>query len=435
MSSHLSKKSRVLRGPSEHGRNVSRNVVSSPWKTDFYNNRRDGFQLTETEGHPFKHRFTMYEGDVGGPFRSQKNVTLIPGLTSVHRQELVHPKGSEQFIGNQFDGTVVPPFPEAGQPGKALYPIGISKSIEPSSDLDSLGATAVNAANPLNPLNDAATFLAESFREGLPSVPGLSLWQERTRAVLGVAKEFLNAEFAFLPVVREMKDFASSVSKMGDVLAQYERDAGKLVRRSWYFPIEHTESISLSVVKQKTPIFGGSHTFANTPTFNPPLGDVDLIKRRDRKLWFSGAFTYAIPDGFFSGLYDGASEANKLLGSTFTPETIWELTPWSWAVDWFSNAQEVITNLQALKIEGLVMPYGYMMSEKTSSDVYSFRQTGWSNEENKNLASPLVVPDVQFVSTKKEREQANPFGFGLEFSDLSPIQLAILAALGITFAL
>jgi len=429
MSSHLARRKRSIRGPSEHGRLVHRTSKLEPWITSFFTNRRDGFQITETEGHPFKHRFTKREGDVGGPFRTQKNETVISPLLSQHMSDV-----SSSAIGYTYDGTFTVPFKGAGEKGSTLFPIGLSNEVIPSTDLDTKGAEAVALANPINPLNDAATFLSEAFREGIPTIPGIQSWESRTNALLGISKEFLNAEFGWLPMVREMKDFAESISKMSEVLEQYEKDKGKLVRRSWYFPIERSSTVETNAPHVgNTPIFGGSGTVTEIGDLNWPTGRVDLTKRRERKLWFKGAFTYTIPDGFFSGLYSSASSANKLLGSTFTPETIWELTPWSWAVDWFSNAQEVITNLQNLEIEGLVMPYGYMMSETIARDTYSFVRTGQSGL-SKSPPS-IIVPDTSFVSTKKEREQANPFGFGLEFSDLTPIQLAILAALGITFAL
>jgi len=39
--------------------------------------------------------------------------------------------------------------------------------------------------------------------------------------------------------------------------------------------------------------------------------------------------------------------------------------------------------------------------------------------------------NVSFVIETKMRQRANPYGFGLTWSGLSPFQLSILAALGI----
>lgn len=430
MSSFLKRKSRVIRGPNEHGRVKRRNFANLPWIVETFNNRRDGIQITESEGHPFKHRFRMLDGDVGGPFRTQKNETVIQPLVS---QYVDNAKGG---VGRTYEGTMTSPFPNSAKVGFTAYPIPLSKSVEPSSDLDSKGAIAVAASNPTNPLNNASTFLGEILKDGLPTAPGLSLWRDRTDAILGVAKEFLNAEFGWIPMVDEIREFSGSISHMAKVLRQYERDQGKLVRRSWYFPIDKSEETVQNPGGSKfpdTPRFGGTVTIDSSTEQFLPKGFADLTKRKSRKLWFSGAFTYTIPEDFFSGLYSAGSEADKLLGSTLTPQTLWELTPWSWAVDWFSNAQSVVENLEALKINGLVMPYGYMMCETRASNTYSFRQTVFQGP--KGPVQSIAVPDTSFISIKKERAQANPFGFGLEYSDLTPIQLAILAALGITRAL
>jgi len=70
------------------------------------------------------------------------------------------------------------------------------------------------------------------------------------------------------------------------------------------------------------------------------------------------------------------------------------------------------------------MKYGYIMEEKTITDTYSMPDTG------------LIVhgppPPTTVVTTVKRRKEANPFGFGVSWDGLSPSQLAISAALGIT---
>jgi len=119
------------------------------------------------------------------------------------------------------------------------------------------------------------------------------------------------------------------------------------------------------------------------------------------------------------------SEAEKLLGLPLTPDVVWELTPWSWAIDWFSNAGSVISNVSAFKLGGLVMRYGYIMEETTITDTYSMASAGFLDDTG-------PVPPSTITYTVKRRREANPFGFGLSWDGLSPSQMLITAALGIT---
>jgi len=122
-----------------------------------------------------------------------------------------------------------------------------------------------------------------------------------------------------------------------------------------------------------------------------------------------------------------ALEAKKLLGLSLTPETLWNIAPWSWAVDWFSNTGDVISNLSDWASDGLVMHYGYMMEKTIVKDTYNITPSG--------IQAFPSVPNLTLVTETKQRIRANPFGFGLSFDGLSTIQKAILAALGISRSL
>jgi hypothetical protein len=151
--------------------------------------------------------------------------------------------------------------------------------------------------------------------------------------------------------------------------------------------------------------------------------------------WFSGAFTYHAPDWFETGSKaDRVKLTAKLLGAQPDLNTLWQLTPWSWAIDWFTNANSYVKNLQSLISYGTVLRYGYVMETCTVTDTYS---AGNAIPPMSQYASaftppyPAVQPIILRTTTKK-RVQANPFGFGISWDGLSTTQRAIVAALGIT---
>jgi hypothetical protein len=112
---------------------------------------------------------------------------------------------------------------------------------------------------------------------------------------------------------------------------------------------------------------------------------------------------------------------------TLDPNVLWRLAPWSWLVDWFVNAGDVISNLTDMAIDGLVLQYGYMMEHTIICD--ELRLVG-----PRFKSGALVDTTLCLVTETKQRVKATPYGFGLSWSSFSPTQLAILAALGITHA-
>jgi hypothetical protein len=117
--------------------------------------------------------------------------------------------------------------------------------------------------------------------------------------------------------------------------------------------------------------------------------------------------------------------ADRLLGITPTPDRIWELTPWSWFVDWFTNTGDILSNVRAFLLDGLVMQYGYMMKEVKVTRVISLDGGTTSSGSSVSCSSTIE-------HTVQQRREANPFGFGLTWDGLSPYQISILGALGLT---
>jgi hypothetical protein len=115
------------------------------------------------------------------------------------------------------------------------------------------------------------------------------------------------------------------------------------------------------------------------------------------------------------------------LGLEITPEVLWNIAPWSWAVDWFTNAGDVLANTSDFGDQGLVMKYGYIMEHSFVRDVYFYEGSFGSP-----LGGSIKIPPLALVSETKLRRKANPFGFGITWDGLNPFQLSIAAALGLS---
>jgi len=266
---------------------------------------------------------------------------------------------------------------------------------------------------------------------------GKSTWEERTRQAQDVGRsanlagnEFLNAEFGVLPLVSDVHDFVKTVIRMDKLLQQYIRDNGQVVRRRYSFPPSSTV-VDTTMRTDALPRFG-VNAGANVLDYNKrPRGSIVRSRETTVSRWFSGAFVYHLPWSFFQDLYTPFAAdfqtARRLFGLELTPDVLWELTPWSWAVDWFSNAGDVIHNIGAWANGGLVMKYGYIMEHSLVRDTYTY--VGPTNIIGGSYARPHPMI---LTSEAKVRRVANPFGFGLSMNSLTGVQKSILAALGLT---
>lgn len=294
------------------------------------------------------------------------------------------------------------------------------------TELMAHGTTLIARALPTNPTASLANFLGELRRDGLPKLPGASTADSSKNWLQKWGEERLNSEFALKPMISDLRSFAQVVKDYDKILKQYERNVGKGVRRSRRLPDE----VKVEQLPDISPYYpqGGS---LPASYFNPGVlhREVTTVTKR----WFSGMFTYYFnASGENSSLRDKiqyrAQQADLLLGTDLSPELLWNLAPWSWAFDWYTNAGDVLHNISAFLSDGLVMKYGYVMEHKLITTTYTL--DGYSLKSNvQGSIAPLKMTTTQ---ERKVRLKASPFGFGLTDTDLSPRQKAIIAALGIT---
>jgi hypothetical protein len=372
-----------------------------------------GLQHTVDENHRHQPPFHVADGDFGGEFYSERS-----GVSSVF-------PSSQKLFGERITGNEKVRVEYDG-PLHATNPATVAIPTWTSEDLTAKGATAVARCKPTNNVASASTFLGELLREGMPSLMGIPTWKERASLARGAGSEYLNSEFGWKPLLSDVRSFAYAAANAHKILDQYERDSGKVVRRRYEFPEERTFN------QQLVQVYDG-HTHSPTEDALIDLNDPNrpsLYKttRTLKRTWFSGAFTYHLPVGYKSRefLVEAAAKAGPLFGLELTPDALWNLTPWSWAVDWFSNAGDVISNLSDWAVDGLVMKYGYIMQYELQTITYSL-YGGQRYLPKTVYASPIVA-----WREVKRRKKASPFGFGVSWNSFSPRQLAITTALGIT---
>jgi hypothetical protein len=384
-----------------------------------YTNPVTGKQITVSVSHPVDRSDGSYRS--GGPF-----------YTSLVRQIYNSGYITDAFVINSnrwYTGPVIGSAPSVAE----RESLGFKNPKEEygsknESQLLIDGTNAISYSAPTNPASDLGTGLAETFREGIPSLPGIQAWKRKTEILKGLGSEYLNYVFGWAPLVDEVQSVRDAARHHRDIMNQYHKGEGSDTHRTFRYPLQR-EVRSLPEEAYVNPQVPGI-AFVNDPTSRRQCFLV-----RETKKWFEGCFTYALPsstDSWRRSLGFG-SQADQLYGIALSPDILWELTPWSWAVDWFSNAGEVINNVTNFGLAGLVLRYGYIM-EESKEIVYAegngatFLTSGKANAPRQRSGSWKRGTEC----VTKRRYPASPFGFSIGWEGLSPTQLAITAALGIT---
>lgn len=325
-------------------------------------------------------------------------------------------------------------------------PIGVStsnySSLEYSSNPDisfksasvlgrlrGLGNRAIAESAPTAPEAGLAVMISE-LRQ-LPSLPALTLL--RHRSIRSTGGEYLNVQFGIKPLIKDVQTLARSVLKSREILEQYRRDAGLVVRRKRTL-VDRVETTNVRpqgfYIQVPQVAHYNGYNYGTSQWFRTEEIMGITHEQQVESVWFSGAFSYYLQetDTLLGKLSAYEQMANKLLGGRLDADTFWELTPWSWLIDWFLDVSSFIGRINRLASDNLVLRYGYVMHE-----VHLERTAMLPNVLTRS-GQVVPTPQVTYHSHRMNRVRSTPYGFGVDLGALTPSRWAILAALGLTKA-
>jgi len=317
------------------------------------------------------------------------------------------------------------------------------------SDQKYWGAKAIAQSTPTKPLANTAVMIGELISDGLPITGRFlthfvdsfdfatfnhALKREGIKAanwkdfLFRVGDSTLLAKFAVEPFISDLLSVMKAVSSAAQRIEQWKRDSGRQVRRSVVVnETNYTESHVLS----GEPFVAGLSNFGWFPADQPLLQyPTQLIVStvRNTKIVFSGAYMYyaTVGETLLDRIVDYGRKADLILGLTPNMELLWELTPWSWLVDWQANVGDAISNATRFSADKLVLRYGYLQQETVQFNTYTPDRVVTFKD------GQIFSPYRQLSVVQKERYKATPYGFGLDPNGFSASQWAILAALGLS---
>jgi len=297
------------------------------------------------------------------------------------------------------------------------------------------GTHAIAQTKPTKSIAHITRFLLELVID-VPKIPG-SMYKFNTKSSLKklpglVSDDYLNAMFGLVPSVSDVLQICQAIVKSEDLVAQFLRDSGQIVRRNFEFPIERNESIvSLAPGEPLGSPFDNPGNSMGQDVFDHDYEGYGLITRTVKsteKYSWVGAYTYYLgeDDSALGKIRSAAQLARIILGiEGLTPELLWELAPWSWLSDWFVDIGDIISNGTSFNRDNLVLKYNYLMRETHIEDKYVHSGVRFHT----GPTGPITYTEF---FTEKRRVKGTPYGFGLTPGGFSNQQWAILAALGFT---
>jgi hypothetical protein len=118
----------------------------------------------------------------------------------------------------------------------------------------------------------------------------------------------------------------------------------------------------------------------------------------------------------------------RLYGLYPTPSVIYNAIPWSWLIDWFSNAGSLLENLDTGVADRLAADYFYIMRSQEWSQ--EFVASGEFKKRNGDRFSARATATTRAYA--KSRVRGGPFDPAVLENNLNGKQLAILGALGLS---
>jgi hypothetical protein len=312
------------------------------------------------------------------------------------------------------------------------------------------GATAWKRALPLSPIMSLGVSIAElrdlprmltQTRDAIKALGNLPLYKGGKKTVgdfkgsgsgaLNPGSNFLNFTFGWVPVINDLIGLMSLKDDLARKLSKIKSQNRTSVKRR--LDLHNTDTETL--VSDSGPTTTGlkpvmaSQNYASTTA-----GRLVKTYRVQSHAWFEAKYSYYIPELDFAptGLFGLSKIEQRLLGLELNAELIYNVIPWTWLLDWFTNVGDVVSNAVRFAEYHVVANYAYVMC----TEVHTFRTYGChlayvdkgSFERKTRFMSASTTQSYTF----KGRAYASPYGFALNESGFSLYQWAVLGALGLS---
>lgn len=316
-------------------------------------------------------------------------------------------------------------------------------------NLDAYAQAIWGKAAPTTEVFNLAAFLGE-LREGLPGIIP-ALLKKKSHQLKSVGDDYLNVQFGWKPFLSDLQNAAKALAMASSAL---NAPVNPLHRRRQSQPVmvgnDYSQTKAFSVGSTALPkVDTGTLTglarldsiirtdypdWQYTNSTTNLQGDVWNGQALNSSMWFEGEFIYLPKIGFDDKNFFDRLDA--LLAKDITPSVLWELTPWSWLLDWFLKIQDSLYANEIAFSNRILSTYAYAMERIEATHVNVVSNIRVRTDSLPMYVGSYVGPkswQAVYKTSSKRRIRANPFGFTVNpTTALNVAQMGILGALGLT---
>lgn len=320
-----------------------------------------------------------------------------------------------------------------------IYPTYSPTQLVSPALKNSVASGVIASANPWAPKASLAQTILELMTGDVPSV--LKNLRKHLAGMQSLKKtagsDWLNVQFGWVPLVNDIKATVEVLLKLHMLLLgsdNYRRTRGGDLgewARNVDTPYDRSLYLSGPLSSSFASPYWKDYQNTGTPLSYPgyiPEGRWNRSVRITADFRFSAKYHRgAVPNSKERGYIERATE---LLGLEITPAVLWEITPWTWLLDWASNLGSLASNLSLLDWSNVLLDYAYLTFVVKTEGSISWQGSKSNDAGRFNLNHSFISQGYSIE--EKVREQASPYGFSVGWDGLSPSQLAILTALGMS---
>jgi hypothetical protein len=252
-----------------------------------------------------------------------------------------------------------------------------------------------------------------------------------------VSENYLNHEFGWAPFIGDLWQLFWLYWDVNKYIAQVIDQNNTWMRRSRV--LEETETITELFTGPGSATMPSSSDFRLSGilkdfSFNgvTTKGSCTVAEHKTVRVWAVGSFKYYRPEfdvslvesNFPDSAWATVQRLMTIYGLRINPTVLWKITPWTWAVDWFTQVGKFIEHHDEFITDGIVSRYLYIMKSINRYVTKTSVMNAWSG--------PRTYQWVRTLETKQRKVADSPYGFDLTWNNLSLRQWAILGAIGIT---
>lgn len=242
------------------------------------------------------------------------------------------------------------------------------------------------------------------------------------------AQYHLELQFGWLPILSSILKYREVLKKKDRLLKQKIRDAGRPIRRRRELSEPSTAFRDTSYKASFGNGWGPEHEpILNTNCYSGSSSHKEGRDHSSIKTWAVARMRYYLPRGprdirWRERLW------RRMRGGMITTDLVYNAMPWTWLADYFTDLGHFVQATSGGVGDRLAADYCYLMR----TIVYKYESSARLGLRKKGGGTQYSYPTRTHTFTWKIRVEATPFGFGFRQSDLSPMQLTILGALGLS---